>query len=201
MPELLDDIDQSLISFAIEAFGCEPSATNMWVGEHHSVTTTHADPFENLYVVISGTKTFRLRPPSDSAFLSKPSLPRARWTYTHGGACDASDQDAVLQPEKEYAGWELRREEGETEWIDESCINEKCGDDVVVELHAGDMLYLPALWYHHVSQRGITIAVNWWFEMTFGRDWVYRELCSNLRPQARNGPVQAVEGNASSGEF
>lgn len=27
----------------------------------------------------------------------------------------------------------------------------------------------------------MTIAVNWWFEMTFGRDWVYKELCHNLR--------------------
>ena len=25
------------------------------------------------------------------------------------------------------------------------------------------------------------MAVNWWFEMKFGRDWVYRELCFNLR--------------------
>ena len=31
----------------------------------------------------------------------------------------------------------------------------------------GDVLYLPALWYHRVAQRGLTIAVNYWHDMEF----------------------------------
>lgn len=34
---------------------------------------------------------------------------------------------------------------------------------LVVDVHAGDVLYLPSLWYHHVAQRGDPcIAVNTW---------------------------------------
>jgi len=27
----------------------------------------------------------------------------------------------------------------------------------------------------------VTVAVNWWFDMYFGRDWIYKQLCSNLK--------------------
>lgn len=34
---------------------------------------------------------------------------------------------------------------------------------LTVEVHAGDVLYLPSLWYHHVAQEGDPcIAVNTW---------------------------------------
>lgn len=43
---------------------------------------------------------------------------------------------------------------------------------MTITLKAGDMLYLPALWFHHVAQGAEdepedepTIALNWWYEM------------------------------------
>mmetsp|Transcript_69360 Transcript_69360/g.119179 ORF Transcript_69360/g.119179 Transcript_69360/m.119179 type:complete len:424 (+) Transcript_69360:83-1354(+) len=38
---------------------------------------------------------------------------------------------------------------------------------LVVEVHAGEVLYLPAMWYHQVEQCGITVAVNFWHDMNF----------------------------------
>jgi jumonji domain-containing protein 7 len=54
---------------------------------------------------------------------------------------------------------------------------------VVVE--AGEMLYLPSLWYHQVSQvRGkapYTLAVNYWFDMEFSHNFSLYEACRALR--------------------
>lgn len=45
-----------------------------------------------------------------------------------------------------------------------------------VTLNPGDMLYLPALWYHKVTQscspEGICVAVNYWYDLDFsGSFW------------------------------
>lgn len=43
-----------------------------------------------------------------------------------------------------------------------------------VELNPGEILYLPAMWYHQVEQEpdheGKCIAVNWWYDMGFEGD-------------------------------
>jgi jumonji domain-containing protein 7 len=40
-----------------------------------------------------------------------------------------------------------------------------------VTLEEGDLLYLPAMWYHKVSQssgeEGFALAVNYWYDMDF----------------------------------
>ena len=41
-----------------------------------------------------------------------------------------------------------------------------------VTVHAGEVLYIPALWYHQVSQTCVTIAVNYWYDMKFDFRWV-----------------------------
>ena len=40
-------------------------------------------------------------------------------------------------------------------------------DAVVATVEKGECLYLPSLWFHHVQQRGLTIAVNYWYDMIF----------------------------------
>ena len=52
-----------------------------------------------------------------------------------------------------------------------------------VTLEKGDMLYLPALWYHKVSQscgeEGICVAVNYWHDMEYGGS--FYALCNFVR--------------------
>ena len=34
-------------------------------------------------------------------------------------------------------------------------------------VHAGEILYIPAMWYHRVSQNCLTISVNYWYDQKF----------------------------------
>lgn len=43
-----------------------------------------------------------------------------------------------------------------------------------ITLCRGESLYLPAGWWHHVRQSGLTIAINWWYDMEArGMNWVW----------------------------
>ncbi len=68
LASLLDDLPSD-VSFAKQVLG-EPEATNIWIGNAHSVTSTHRDPYENLYVVLKGAKTFTLWAPVEELTLS-----------------------------------------------------------------------------------------------------------------------------------
>ena len=46
-----------------------------------------------------------------------------------------------------------------------------------VTLQSGDTLYLPAGWWHHVRQKDLTIALNWWYDMEArGMSWVWHNF-------------------------
>jgi hypothetical protein len=54
-----------------------------------------------------------------------------------------------------------------------------------VEVQAGEMLYLPAMWYHYVEQRadpeqGWCIAVNYWYDMCFNVRYAHYKLVEGL---------------------
>jgi len=49
---------------------------------------------------------------------------------------------------------------------------------------AGEVLYLPSMWFHHVSQTpgdgGYTIAVNYWYDMQFDIKYAYFNFLQSL---------------------
>jgi hypothetical protein len=53
-----------------------------------------------------------------------------------------------------------------------------------VQVNAGDVLYLPAMWYHFVQQDELggeaTIAVNCWVDMDFNGRYAYLQLVEKL---------------------
>ena len=67
MNELLQDIEE--LQWAREAFGKNPDAINFWMGDGRAVTSTHKDPYENIYCVVKGFKDIILFPPSDIPWL------------------------------------------------------------------------------------------------------------------------------------
>ena len=47
-------------------------------------------------------------------------------------------------------------------------------------VEAGDVLYLPSLWFHHLRQSHGCLAVNFWYDMEFDAKFNHFNLVSNL---------------------
>ena len=51
-----------------------------------------------------------------------------------------------------------------------------------VRVQAGELLYLPALWFHHVTQSRETIGLNYWYNMNFSNPhWTYFQLLNQMQ--------------------
>ncbi|BGO90725.1 hypothetical protein NBRC10512_000665 [Rhodotorula toruloides] len=181
---LQKDVGTDGPAFAREVFGDPPEVANIWIGGSRSKTSLHKDPYENIYMVVRGSKTFTLLPPTEAYCLHEQVFPHATYSFS-----------------RETSSFTLNRTCPSTSlpWIPVDPL----APDLVrfpryayarpmkVTLHPGDMLYLPALWYHFVEQdvgwgpggqgKGVqaAIAVNWWYEMRHdGHLW---STCSLIR--------------------
>ncbi|KAI1377239.1 putative pla2g4b [Hypoxylon crocopeplum] len=151
------------IPFARIALQKNPDAINMWIGSSRSVTALHRDNYENIYVQVAGRKHFVLMPALCQPCVNEQELVPASYFRTEDGkGLHLQREDADLVP---FAIWDpdnpaLR-----------STKYSHLARPLRVTLNPGDMLYLPAMWYHKVSQscseEGICVAVNYWYDMEF----------------------------------
>uniref|UniRef100_A0A3Q2DU11 Jumonji domain containing 7 n=1 Tax=Cyprinodon variegatus TaxID=28743 RepID=A0A3Q2DU11_CYPVA len=165
LPELVDDLEPHVpwMSAALECLNFFfPSA----------MTSMHKDPYENLYCVVSGEKRFILLPPTDRPFIPYGLYQSAVYQEQEGGefqVIDNSDSNKVpwipldpLDPDLErYPQYRLAR-------------------PLVCSVKAGEMLYLPSLWFHHVQQSQGCIAVNFWYDMEYDIKYNYFQLLESL---------------------
>eukprot|EP00903_Cladosiphon_okamuranus_P016617 g15329.t1 len=174
-PGLMEDVEPFL-ALAGEAFGNEPDAVNLWIGDDRSVSAVHKDHYENMYCVVRGEKLFTLLPPSDVLFLYEQDYASGTYRQRRGKT-------------GELGGFEVELDRGATvPWIpvDPACPDlEKYplfryASPVQCRVGPGDILYLPALWYHRVAQKGVTIAVNYWHDMQFDHKYVYYRFLQTL---------------------
>jgi peptidyl-lysine (3S)-dioxygenase / protease len=135
---LLDDVTP--LQLANEAFGGAPEAMNIWMGDSRSISSCHADFYENIYCVITGSKTFTLLPPTDVAFLHERDYHPATYFEagrSHTGArlfgimrdCDKGknknkDQGEDPDPDPAYDGEEGEGREGGDEGAFEVDVDE-----------------------------------------------------------------------------
>jgi jumonji domain-containing protein 7 len=133
---------------------------NLWIGSSKSTTALHKDPYENIYVQIVGRKHFVLLPPIASVCVNERQLP----TATYKPPDDLENLKAVLDEPAEkipFPTWDPDKpNEHQTEFS--GLIK-----PLRVTLRPGDILYLPSLWYHKVSQTSdpveeFCLAVNYW---------------------------------------
>uniref|UniRef100_A0A8C3LH34 Bifunctional peptidase and (3S)-lysyl hydroxylase JMJD7 n=1 Tax=Chrysolophus pictus TaxID=9089 RepID=A0A8C3LH34_CHRPC len=148
-PELICDV-QPDIPWMSEALGKKPDAVNFWLGESAAVTSLHKDHYENLYCVISGEKRFLLHPPSDRPFIPYELYQAATYKVSEDGSFEIVDEKTA----------------DKVPWIPLDPLNPNLeqypeyaqAKPLQCTVKAGEMLYLPSLWFHHVQQSHGCIA-------------------------------------------
>ncbi|MEQ2312719.1 JmjC domain-containing protein 7, partial [Ameca splendens] len=160
-----------------------PDAVNFWLGEANAITSMHKDPYENLYCVISGEKHFILLPPTDRPFIPYGLYQSAVYQEQDSGefkVVDNSDSHKVpwipldpLDPDlQRFPQYQLSR-------------------PLWCTVKAGEMLYLPSLWFHHVQQSHGCIAVNFWYDMEYDVKYNYFKLLESLS-EVTTGPYDVA---------
>ncbi|XP_065834269.1 bifunctional peptidase and (3S)-lysyl hydroxylase Jmjd7-like [Oscarella lobularis] len=171
--DIFADVDAE-IDWASIALGRRPDAVNFWMGDGRAVTSMHKDHYENLYCVVAGEKTFVLHPPTDAPFIP--------YKYYKPGVYKKCGD-----------GFEI------VDCVDETDVPWICVDPlrdnsesiygkarpITCTVKAGEMLYLPSLWFHHVRQSHGSIAVNYWYDMEYDIKFAYFEFLSKLLPSSQ----------------
>jgi Cupin-like domain len=160
----------STIPWAEEAFGVgPPEAINMWIGNETNVSAIHKDHYENLFYVLSGEKLFTLYPPGDVCFLTENKYRSGRFVYCANNESGCHEWRVQYGPDADVAAEGADKAAScllshgtFTRWISNSGTDDRTdlttnpptgrAHPVQVRVEAGDMLYLPALWFHHVTQ-------------------------------------------------
>lgn len=172
---LFEDVPKS-IAWARIALEKDPDAINFWLGNSSSTTALHKDNYENVYVQVLGKKHFVLLPPVEAPCVNEKAVLAATYASVSDSKGDIKKEDLVVSIDEPgdgdsqgtyvpFATWDPDSpEEHATPFSQYS-------RPIRVTLEEGDMLYLPALWYHKVSQscnaEGLCCAVNYWYDLDF----------------------------------
>jgi hypothetical protein len=198
-PELQSLFPVGALDWAQQAFGTSLDAVNLWIGNEAAVSSMHKDHYENLFYVASGEKIFTLCPPACVPFL-----------YEHLEYPTAVfDVDVDVDENDHQHQWSIRRivqgDDGEctkVRWVAPDVTSLMSANDndhkssllerypllkhvhpIEVRVQKGDLLYLPSLWFHRVTQSCETVGVNFWYDMHFDSPlWCYYSLLSQLQP-------------------
>ena len=132
---------------------------NLWASRKKTVSKLHFDFYDNILVVLKGSKTVYLLPPGSAVVKNDP---QKSFTF-HQGKIDCSEIKGTNLKKRVKKGRILRKFCGPVakNWsLWESGL-------VRVSLHPGQGCYIPEGWYHYVVSSPETVAVNFWFESVF----------------------------------
>jgi jumonji domain-containing protein 7 len=166
--QIFADVPET-VPWASIALEQEPDAINFWLGNSHSVSVLHKDHYENIFAQICGQKEFVLLPPVEAPCVNELCVLSA--TYKSRNDSDALTKDDLFiqidEPDTyiPLPTWDPDKP------AENTTLYSKFARPLRVTVNPGDMLYLPALWYHKVKQRcgdeGICCSVNYWYDMEF----------------------------------
>ena len=140
-------------------------STNLWMSgnaDGGEVSNCHFDMSDNLQVVVEGSKTLTLIPPADTPFLYpvQPADGLGAFESAYSGIEDLSAGSGEEETLRQYPKLAQAKR-------------------ISVTLNAGDVLFIPRLWWHQVSSSVGTPAtsVNFWFRNAYSfSDLLAREM-------------------------
>lgn len=164
---LFTDLPTS-IPWATSALAQDPDAVNLWIGNAWASSALHKDHYENIFVQMRGSKEFTLLPPVEAPCVNERAVLSA--TFAPEGNDEEGKTKLVVKIDEpaQYVPlptWDPDHpEDNATEYT-------PYARPLRVRVDRGDVLYLPALWYHKVKQiagdEGICCSVNYWYDMDF----------------------------------
>ncbi len=198
---LLGDVEE--LEWAREAFGDgAPDAVNFWMGDHRAVTSTHKDPYENIYCVVRGYKDFILFPPTDLPWLYYQDYPQGVFQRTDKGDFEVKlleDQgNFPAAAQKKSIMTKMPSFADKIPWISVDPVKPdlskhpdyRNATPYHVRVESGDALYLPSLWFHHLRQSHGCVAVNFWYDMQFDARYAYLNALSQMDSLRRGRSVK-----------
>lgn len=156
--------------------------------------SVHKDPYENIYCVISGYKDFILIPPVDVHNVPREKYPSAMYATNAEGELfinpilDGNILYIILKIDIAIVSSIDFNKPINVEWVSIDPLNPDLNkypnyskaSTYEIRVNAGDILYLPSLWYHHVRQSQKCIAVNFWFDMEYDARYCYYKMMEQL---------------------
>lgn len=108
--------------------------SRIFIGPAGIITSLHQDLPENLYVMVSGKKRITLFPPASPVYRHSPFSKLPNHALT-----DPENPDYSRYPKFKHA------------------------QPYLAEVSAGDTLFIPSFWWHHLRNSESSIAVNFWW--------------------------------------
>ena len=142
------------------------------------IVAVHKDPYENIYCVVKGYKDFILHPPTDQPWIPYADFPSAHYEEE----LESGQLKIVPDLSNETIPW-ISIDPLNPDLTRYPSYNK--ARQVRCRVLAGECLFLPSLWFHHVRQSHKCIAVNYWYDMQYDIRYNYFEFVKQLlRPQS-----------------
>lgn len=154
-----------------------------------------------MYCCVKGQKIFYIYPPTNEYYLKKYKYLRCKWNKNKVNEWEIN----CIKDDKgnnEYIEW-INYEINEDNF--NNLVNNKLYPNInkckglKIVLNEGDMLYLPALYFHQVEQNcdlfGRCIAINYWYDMNYNVNYNLLQFMKNVLYNVENKKSIQIDKN------
>ena len=143
------------------------SRSTLWLGSAGASTPTHYDSYGvNLVAQLSGTKRWRLWPPTNASAIASAAMRPSRVPYEESSVfCDDDDDD---DDDDDFGSGDdavVRSAPCGSEGAGAHAPNAPADECWRVDLAAGELLYVPRHWWHRVvTTSPHALSINMWLD-------------------------------------